>query len=299
MNTTDKYCLKPWLGIIVAALLSLSLVSCRNEKHEMEKPTITVSILPQKYFLEKLSGDQFNIRVMIPPGQSPATYDPTPDQMVTMAGSTIYFLIGHIEFEKAWIRKLIPEYPRIRFIDTSEGIETEYLDHAGENHSHHDFDPHIWMSVMRVRKIASTMASALKEVYPEEKNTYERNLQKFNRELDALDTFIKNELKDCAGEQFIIYHPALSYLAKDYGLEQVPIEQEGKEPTAHYMRTLIDRAVADSITAILIQKQFNQQEARTIEKEIGGRLIVIDPLEENWMEEMKRIAEQLKNALTK
>ncbi len=284
---------------LVAALMTLALAGCRNAGTLGEKPSITVSILPQKFFLEKLTGDQFDITVMIPPGESPATYDPSPEQMVKMSGSAIYFLIGHIEFEKAWIRKMADDHPGIRFIDTSEGVALEQTDLEGHDHAHHGADPHIWMSVPRVKQIASNMTEALKEAYPGARETYTRNLESFQRELDALDGLIRMELQGLAGRQFIIYHPALTYFAGDYGLEQLPIEQEGKEPTSRYMRTLIDRATADSITAILIQRQFSQQEARTIEKEIGGNLIVIDPLDENWTGQMELIAGQLKKALTK
>ena len=290
---------RTWAILLLGAMLSLVITSCRKGNPHHEKPSIAVSILPQKYFLEKLSGDRFNITVMIPPGESPATYDPSPDQMVRLAGSSIYFLIGHIEFEKVWIRKLAGDYPETRFIDTSEGVEVDRMEHEGHGHLHHGADPHIWMSVPRVRKIASNMATALQEAFPERKEYFAANLTAFDRELDSLDAHINRQLKSCSGGQFLIYHPALTYFAEDHHLVQVPIEQEGKEPTSQYMRSLIDRARADSITAILIRRQFNQQEARTIEREIGGRLTVIDPLDENWMEQMRFIADELKTALTK
>ncbi len=287
-----------WFRMAILLLLpGPFLAGCNPPADKQAKPSITVSILPQKYFLERISGGQFDITVMIPPGESPATYDPTSDQMVKMASSDLYFLIGHIQFENAWIMKMKGEYPGIRFIDTSRGVDVEELEHEGHDHAHHGVDPHIWMSVPRVKQIASTMAEALGEAYPEKQDVYTANLGQLQAELDSLHASIRNELAGLRGGKFIIYHPALTYFAGDYGLVQIPIEQEGKEPTARYLRSLIDHAVSEGISAILIQKQFNQQEARTIEQEIGGRIIVIDPLDENWPQQMNYIAVELKKAL--
>ncbi len=283
-------------GILLAALTML-MIGCGPKSEALDKPVITVSILPQKYFLEKLTGDQFSIRVMIPPGESPATYDPTSEQMVQLSRSAIYFKIGHIGFEKTWIKELEEDYPRIDFFDASRGISFEHSDHSGHDHDHRGIDPHVWMSVENVKQIANNMTEFLAGKYPEKAETYRINLSLFSAELDSLHHEISIALQDLNSREFIIYHPALTYYARDYGLIQIPIEQEGKEPSARYMKTLIDQAKANGIKAVLVQKQFNQEEAKTIEKQIDGRLIGIDPLAENWMEQMRSITVELNTVL--
>lgn len=280
-------------------MASIMLSGCGAPHAESERPVLTVSILPQKYFAEKISGNQFTIQVMIPPGQSPATYDPTPEQMINLSRSTIYFMIGHIEFEKTWIRDLTGDYPETRFIDTSEGIEFEHFEHEGRDHSHHGVEPHVWMSPLNVKLIARNMAASLSLIYPGNKDMYSENLAKFEEELDSLHQFISRELKDLDQREFIIYHPALSYYARDYGLVQIPIEDEGKEPSARYMKTLVDRAKSMNIRAVLVQQQFNQEEAKTLVREINGNLILIDPLDPGWSEQMKKITLALKSTLQK
>ena len=287
-------------GFAVALLLaSITMMTngCTPKREATDKPVITVSILPQKYFLEKLTGDQFSIRVMIPPGESPATYDPTSEQMVQLSRSAVYFLIGHIGFEKTWIKELEGDYPGTDFFDSSTGILFEHSDHDGHDHAHHGIDPHVWMSVENVKQIAINMTNFLAGKFPDKAAEYNSNLETFNKELNALNLEISAAFQELRHKEFIIYHPALTYFARDYGLVQVPIEQEGKEPSARYMKTLIDHAKTNGIKAVFVQKQFNQEEAKTIEKQIDGKLIIIDPLAENWMEQMRAIANELYTVL--
>jgi zinc transport system substrate-binding protein len=153
------------------------------------------------------------------------------------------------------------------------------------------------MSVENVKRIAANMTELLTEKYPMSAEEYNTNLGLFNTELDSLHVAISKAMQDLKSREFIIYHPALTYFARDYGLVQVPIEQEGKEPSARYLKTLIDQAKTNGIKAILVQKQFNQQEAKTIENQIDGKLISIDPLAENWMDQMLYITVELNTVL--
>jgi zinc transport system substrate-binding protein len=274
-----------------------ALAGCNSAPMEKDKPIISVSILPQKYFVEKISGDQFTIQVMVPPGESSHTYDPTPEQMVQFSNSNVYFLIGHIEFEKSWIRKLQIDHPEIRFYDTSAGLDFQNTDHGSHDGDPHGIDPHIWMSAISVKEIAINMAGFLSSEYPENTETYNDNLKRFIQELDTLHHFIQNELRVLKRREFIIYHPALTYFANDYDLLQIPIEEEGKEPSARHLKSLIDHAQATGIKAILVQQQFNQQEAKTLEKEINGKIILMDPLDYHWMDQMKHLTVELKKAL--
>jgi len=283
----------PNLLLVVVLILN----SCGSPQLKENKPVLSVSILPQKYIVEKICGDQFTIQVLIPPGESPATYDPSPQQMMQLSKSRIYFLIGYIGFEKTWIRDLRKNNPEITFFNTSKGLALENIEDRNGDHSHGNIEPHIWMSPLNVKIIAHNVYDFIASVYPEKEEFYKKNLDLFNEELDTLHTHISNELMHLSTNKFIIYHPALTYFARDYNLIQIPIEKDGKEPTSRYMRTIIDLATKNNIKAILVQKQFDQQEASTIEQEINGKVITIDPLDYQWRQQMMYITMQLKSIL--
>lgn len=284
--------------MLVSAFVLFSLIgpsSCKNEVLESGKPGVTVSILPQKYFLERVSGDYFDIQVMIPPGESPATYDPTPGQMLSLSKSKHYFLVGHLVFENTWIKEMAKQNTETEFIDTSVGVTYEKQDHTGHDHDHGEVEPHIWMSPGNVKTMIKNMVRTLVENYPDQKELFIQNMNEFIKELDSLDKNISMELSGLEYRAFIIYHPALTYFARDYRLKQIPVEREGKEPSARYIRNIIDRARKEHIKLIFLQRQFNQEEARTIEREINGRVIVIDPLEYDWFDQIKAITQALKS----
>lgn len=284
-------------GVVIILLAAVLVSGCVTGNKSEDKPVLSVSILPQKYFLEKIAGDQFNVQVMVPPGQSPDNYDLTPEQMIRLSNSRIYFMIGHLQFEKTWTRNAEREVYKTIFADSSEGIDVESEDHGQDDHQHGGVDPHIWMSVLNVKIMATNMANLLMNAYPEHSAFYSDNLALFVSELEALHEHLNGELSGLPANKFIIYHPALTYFARDYNLEQIPIELEGKEPSARYMKDIIDRAVAENIKAILVQQQSNTQEAVTIEKEINGRVIAFDPLDYKWAEQMQHIAHELKTIM--
>jgi zinc transport system substrate-binding protein len=283
--------------ILLFCFCVLLSVGCSTKQQPLEKPVITVSILPQKYFTEKIVGDRFDINVMIPPGASPASYDPSPKQMANLANSAIYFKIGYIGFEINWINKIAPDFPDVKFIDSSEGIIFLESDESHGEHQHHRLEPHIWMSPEKVKVIASNILQTL--IQEDEKNAtfYTDNYKAFNKELDSIHALIENKLRNIRHREFIIYHPALTYFAQDYNLQQHALEIDGKEPSVQQMRELINLAKERDIKLIFVQKQFNQGEAKTLEKEINGKVVSIDPLDYNWDTQIMDIANLLNNGL--
>lgn len=279
-------------------LLFVGLVmSCQSGKIEKESNLISVSILPQKYFIERIAGDDFKVNILIPPGASPATYEPTPMQMKDVAKSSYYFRIGHIPFENVWFDNLLQAAGDIKVVDLSKNIElvrglaVKHGDHYHEG----GIDPHVWSSPKTVKLILENMLQELVKMAPAKKAEYEKNYAKFLSELNELDketelAFAKKEKKS-----FMIFHPALSYLARDYGLNQISVELDGKEPSPTHMKNLVEKANELGITQILVQKQFNMENAKAIAKEINGEVVQIDPLAEDWLTEMKRIVSILKD----
>jgi len=278
-------------------LLAGVLMACQSGKIEKKANLISVSILPQKYFVERIAGNDFQINVLIPPGASPATYEPTPMQMKDVAKSVAYFRIGHIPFEQAWLKNLTEGAGDIKVADLSEGIElirgreVKHGDHFHEG----GIDPHIWTSLKSVKIIAANLFRELVLMMPGKKAGYEKNYLAFISELNELDQSATEAFANKKGKSFMIFHPALSYLARDYGLNQISVELDGKEPSPAHMKHLVEQAKQLQIRQIFVQKQFNAENAKTIASEVDGEVVPIDPLNEDWLKEMNRIIKILKD----
>ncbi|MGM0496461.1 MAG: metal ABC transporter solute-binding protein, Zn/Mn family [Bacteroidota bacterium] len=261
-----------------------------------QKKTLSVSIPPQKYFVRQIAGNKYKINVMIPPGANPVTYDPSPGKMKEVSNSVGYVKIGHLAFEKIWMDKFTSMNPEMKVVDQSK--YTELIQTGKEkNHHNHDHgsgvDPHIWTSPKAVKKQIKTIKEGLAELDPDNESFYTENYRTFLSNIDTLDTFIEKRLTDLENESFMIFHPALSYFARDYGLNQISIEFEGKEPSPSKLREIIDQARKENVSTIFIQKQFDINNAETVAAEIGGNLEVINPLDSNWVATIKDITEKM------
>ena len=296
--------------LILLTLLGLLAISCGSPtpNPDPDKIQIAVSILPQKYFVQRIIGDstRFDIQVMIPPKHSPETYSPTPRQMQSLSRCSLYFRIGHIPFETAWMNNIAANNPNMKIVDTSTGVdliqgdpeEKEDADEK-ESHRHHHsgIDPHIWLSPKAVKIQARHILNAIIEIDPQGQKTYKENYEKFLRDIDQLDQDTKALLEKCPGKQFMVFHPAWSYFAREYGLTQIPIEIEGKDPSPAEMKKIIDTAKHENLRAIFIQEQFDTHSAQSVAAEINGQVIKLDPLAEDWLTSMKQTAQMLSQAL--
>ncbi len=259
---------------------------------------ITVTIEPQRYFAEQLVDSFFKIVTMVPSGKSPEDYDPTPQQMANLAKSKAYFCIGQIGFEKIWLDKLKKNNPNVLFFDNGEGIQSvpsKPHNHTSQDHNYPETDPHTWSSPKEALIIVQNMYDALIKIDPDNSSLYKLNLEKLIKEIDETDQIVEKYLNHSSQKSFIIYHPALTYFARDYGLTQYSIELDGKEPTPEQIKNLIDTAKKETIKVIFIQQEFDQKNAEIIAKETGCKLVVINPLSYNWSEEIIKIAQALSN----
>ncbi len=282
--------------ILIFVGLSLGFQSCNSSKTKVDNKLISVSILPQKYFIERISGDDFEVNVLIPPGASPASYEPTPKQMMDMSESSTYLRIGHIPFEKAWLNKLLEGNDHIKSIDMSEGIElikgAEVR--CGDHFHEGGIDPHIWSSPKTAKQLIANTFKVLVQLAPEKEQEYTSNYMKLMSDINVMDKGAEAIFAQSSEKAFMIYHPALSYMARDYGLTQISIEHDGKTPSPAHMKNMLDLAKEHKIKTVFIQKQFNTENAKVIAKEIDAELIQIDPLNEDWLNEMNRIMSYLK-----
>ena len=251
-----------------------------------EQIHIIVSILPQKEFVERIGGEKVAVTVMIPPGASPTTYEPSPGQLQGVSRAKLYVRIGHIPFEKAWMGKIESANTGMQVVDSSEGIEI-----IGN-------DPHIWLSPALARIQVEHISDALIEIDPDNSEYYSRNKEDYLKDLSDLDEDIRNNLSEIKNRKFMVYHPAWGYFARDYQLEQVPIEIEGKEPSASDLMRLTDTARANNITAVFAAPQFNSESAEVIADEIGGTVVFIDPLAKDYTANMRAVSAAFARYLT-
>lgn len=288
--------MKKYLFLLLAML---TLASCAGNGGKNKQRTLTVTIEPLRYFTEAIAGDKFNVVSMVPEGSNPETYDPTPQQLVKLAKSTAYLRIGHIGFEQAWIKKLQANTPNLPFYDMSEGID---LIHEINGHTHgnnedrhtHGVEPHIWNSTRNASILAENICKVLCEIDSVNKPYYQQRLDSLQKEIQTTDKEVQ-ELMEHADQAFLIYHPALSYFAKDYGLKQISIEEGGKEPSPAHLQELIRTCRENQVRIIFVQQEFDVRNAELIAKELGVQVVSINPLSYHWKEEMLKVARALSN----
>jgi len=288
--------MKTTFKIFVLVTISV-LTSCISKQ---KSPSgITVSILPQKYVVDNLMDGTVPVNVLIPAGSSPATYSPSPAKIKGLGESKLYLKIGHIGFEQAWTGKISEINPNLVITDTSNGIS--FI--RGEDYVHGDhvhkggIDPHIWTSPKTMLTVIKNTQVALSKEFPEQKTNITKNAQVLIEKIKKLDLEFEERCNSFTQKSFYIFHPAYTYLARDYGLKQISIEHKGKEPSAQWLKTLIDNGRENNIKAIFIQEEFDKRNAEIIAKELNIPAIQVNPLSLNWEKEMKNTLSKLENAL--
>lgn len=272
--------------IIFLLIITVVIFSC-NSKRTSNNETgdvITVSILPQKTFIEKIAGDDFKVNVLIPPGSSPAAYSLLPSQLIDVAKSAVWFRIGYIGFEYSWKDKIAQANRKMKVVDLSEGLDliADKVETHGDHVHMQGVDPHIWLSPVLVKQMARKIVGELSILKPEKRAEYEANYLKFSKEIDQINIEIKNKLKEFQGRKIIMFHPSLTYYARDYGLEQFSLETGGKEPTPKQLAKVVNLARDENLRIIYIQSEFDVEHARVFAEEIDGEIIQIWPLNPAW-----------------
>ncbi|MDE6115863.1 zinc ABC transporter substrate-binding protein [Barnesiella sp. WM24] len=273
------------------ALLLLGAVLPACNRNLDNKPTITVSIQPQKYFLEKIAGDKWEVKCLLSNGANPESYDPAMTHLLNLESSKAYFRMGNIPFESAIINKVHNNNPALKIYNNSEGIELITGTHSHGDIKHADApDPHTWTSVKNARIIATNMYNAMSDLDPKHKDTYSRNYLKVLESLDSLDSSIDSLLAPKRGESFVVWHPSLSYFARDYGLHQISLSPEGKEASVNMLQEAVDSARTSGARVVFYQKEIDSRQAETANRQIGATMVNINPLSYNWDKEIYNIA---------
>ncbi len=268
-----------------AAILAVTS-SCVEENRKPDKIGVVVSILPLADFAEHIGRDKIEVTVMVPPGANPHSYEPKPDQLKQVSQAKMFVKAGSgVEFELVWMDKLIQINEDMMVVNSSQGIEL-----IGR-------DPHVWLSPLNAKKMVRNICEGLEKLDPANSEYYKANLHEYLDELDEIDRYTKEKLERIKSRRFIAYHPAWGYLAKDYDLEQIPIEHGGKEPRAERIRDIVEMAKELNTRVVFVSPQLATKGAETIAREIGGYSEFLDPLPQDYISNMRIVVEQLARAM--
>jgi zinc transport system substrate-binding protein len=278
---------------LIVYFFLLLIVSCNQTGQKSGGKIITVSIPPFKYFIDAIGGSDFTVNIMVPPGANPHIYEPVPDQITNLRKSVAYVSDGYLGFEMTWLDRFYETNPGMKRLSLGKNIDLIKPDgHQNEGHSE-GADPHYWVSPKCALIIASEMKTLLTGINPEKSDIYTHNYDILVKSIDSLDREARDLFASFQQSPFMIFHPTLGYLARDYGLVQVAVENEGKEPNPSSLKELIDYGKSKKIKVIFVQREYDIKNARAIAAETGARIETIDPLSENWKGSVQDIINSL------
>ena len=280
------------LSILCAVVLTLLACSAPTTPSQR---TVSVTILPQKFIAEQIAGERFAVNCVVPANSNPEAYDPTSLQLMEVDRSEAYLRVGEIGFELAWMPRLLQNSPHLKVYDTSQGIDMIKTAHAhthadGATHVTTGVDPHTWSSPRNVRIMAHNIYRALVELDAEGEEYYRDNYQRFVHHIDSVDSVVSEILAPVQGRAFAIYHPSLTYLARDYGVRQLCIEHSGKENSALSLMSVIDEARRCDVKVVFVQQEFDTRHVATFARELNADVVTINPLNYEWSNEIIDIA---------
>ena len=263
-------------------LLVIEILSCGRKGNEPGNRIITVSIAPFKYFVEQIAGNNFRVNVMVPAGSNPHIYEPFPDQIIKLSQSVAYISNGYLGFEMTWLDRFYEINKNMKRLSIGGRIDPLTTTHHHEGDHIEGADPHYWVSPKCAMIIASSVKELLIELDSQHSQQYEENYRILAGKINEVDRKADELFSMGQKKAFMIYHPNLGYLARDYGLEEISVEYEGKEPSPSRLKELIDRAKKDDLNIILVQREYDTKNARAIADETGASVVIIDPLSEDW-----------------
>lgn len=279
-------------------LLLIFLSSCGRQGTDNGTRIITVSIAPFKYFVGEIAGNDFMVNVMVPQGANPHVYEPFPEQIIKLRKSEAYISNGYLGFEMTWLDRFYEINKTMKKLSLGDRITTLAPEHHHDEDHVEGADPHYWISPECALVMASSIKELLCSLNPVQKQKYEENYKSLVLKIQEVDKHARELFSGLQGRSFMIFHPNLGYIARDYGLEEISVEYEGKEPSPSRMKELIDRAGKDNLKTIFVQREYDTKNAKAIADEIGAKVTIIDPLSEDWLKSTTEIIDALYSSLT-
>ncbi|MBU0681684.1 MAG: zinc ABC transporter substrate-binding protein, partial [Proteobacteria bacterium] len=246
----------------------------------------------------EIGGDLVDVHTLIPQGRDPHTFSPTPRQAVALSQAEIYFTVA-MTFEEELLRRLATGDGRLAIVDCSAGISKRQMDH--DHHQHHAAtgDPHIWLGTRPLAQMARNICTALALNTPQHQQQFQENLNFFLARLNKLQGELASTLAPFKGRSFLVFHPSFGYFADSFGLVQEAVEIEGKSPSPQQLTALIKLARAKDITVIFVQPQFDKRAAERMAQAINAKVLTLDPLAANVLDNLQAMAEKIATTLGK
>ena len=279
--------------LVVVALAVMMLSSCSRDH---SSNVLTVSVEPQRKLLSEIVGDKFEVETLMPRGANPETFEPTMRSRVSLDESPLYFAVGCLPFETKIVETLSD---KARVVNTSAGIVPLYGTHSHDGecdhdgHHHGEVDPHTWVSVKNMRVIARNMYDAVVKYDPDNKDYYTDRYNAVDRRLDLLDKAFAAKLDSAPGKAFAVWHPSLSYLARDYGLEQISVSFENKEMSPVRLAEVAEEAREHGVRVFFFQQDYDSRQAQTLNNAMNTRMITVNPLDYDWDKELTNVVDAL------
>jgi zinc transport system substrate-binding protein len=278
---------------IAAGLIALMVVVNPVQTTEDGRIKVVVSILPQAEFVEAVGGDHINVTVMVPPGREPHTYSPTPSQMISLEKASLYFEIGAgLEFEIVWMPRFVELNEEMLVVNGSKDVKLMSMEGGGSA------DPHTWLSPKNAMTMVQNLYHGLVRIDPANASDYENNTRAYLQRLDGLDSNISAALSPLVNRNLLALHPAWGYFAKEFGLTQIAIEENGKEPTALGLAEILDFAKENDVSVVFAEPQFSTRMAESIAEEIGGIVVMVDDLSKDYIDNLQTVAEKIAEGLS-
>ena len=267
---------------IFSFLVLVFIISCGRQSTDTGDRIITISIAPFKYFIEEIAGNDFKVNVMVPAGANPHIYEPFPEQINKLRKSVAYISNGYLGFEMTWLDRFYETNSTMKRLSLGDKIDPLVSEYHHEGDHVEGADPHYWVSPKCAIIMASSVKEFLCELNPSQRMKYEANYQNLVLKIHDVDKKARELFSGVQNKSFMIFHPNLGYLARDYDLKEISVEYEGKEPSPSRMKELIDRAREDGLKTIFVQREYDTKNAKAIANEIGAEVKIIDPLSEEW-----------------
>lgn len=275
------------MGLVVLMTAGVMILAGRTKPEPDDKIGVVVSVEPQAQVVERVGGERVKVTVMIPPGKSPATYSPSPDGMKRLAEAKLYFKVGHplFPFEKNHFDRLIRANKEIRVVDGAQGVELL------------PDDPHLWLSPSVVAVHVSALRDALIELDPAGREEYEENARRFAEEISGLSAEFMERFEKHSSRKFFVYHPAWGYFAREFGIVQRSLEKDFKSPGPGDIERFLKEAEKENTRTIFVQQQYDRRHAEMAAEFINGRVVSLDPLARDWLNNLKYVGREIEKAL--
>lgn len=285
--------MKTHFRIFLISAVLFAAFGCSRRNYD-DRRVLAVSLEPQRYILEQIAGDRFRIVTVMPGGDNPETFEPSPAKRIDIEDAEAYFSTGLLPFEKNLLKTASDKQ---KFVDTSKGIKLIYGTHThgsgASAHTHSVPDPHIWTSLRNAAVMAKNMTEKLVQIDPKNARAYQSNLERYSAHLDSLDNVLETELASAPSRSFLVWHPSLSYFANDYGLRQIAVSSETKEMSVNLLSDIVDRALSDSVGVMIYQREYDNRQAKMIGESIAARLVPFSPSAYLWENELISIVDEL------